>query len=294
MTTALDSLEISTTGRLKPIPVPGWLKASFRLTGSVAPSLAAAWADQMFFTPPKHAKVRPMEAEFLAAAERVSFSARGQRVTGWLWHGTGAPVLLVHGWGGHTGQMTPFARALVAKGQMVVGLDMPGHGESDGSKSSLIHFHAAMQSAAQVFGKFSGVIGHSFGCAGVMLALSHGLVADRAVFLAPPVVFQSFWDRFCESFGVSPAVWDRLISNAERHYQVRFSDLAPAQIAPRMRIPLRILHDRGDREVDCREGAELSRLWPGAELITTTGLGHNRILRDAGAVATAVEFFPAA
>jgi pimeloyl-ACP methyl ester carboxylesterase len=294
MAIALESLEISTTGRLKPIAVPGWLKASFRLTGSMAPGLAAAWADYAFFTPPKHAAVRPVEAEFLAAAERVSFSARGQRVAGWLWQGTGAPVLLVHGWGGHTGQMTPFAKELVAKGHMVVGLDMPGHGESEGGRSSLIHFHAAMQSAAQVFGRFSGVIAHSFGCAGVTLALSHGLVADRAVFLAPPAVFDSFWDRFCEGFGVSPAVWDRFIANAERRFEVRFDELTPAVLAPGMRVPLRILHDRGDREVACREGAELSRVWPGAELITTNGLGHNRILRDATAVAKAVEFFPVA
>jgi pimeloyl-ACP methyl ester carboxylesterase len=279
----------STTGRLNPIPIPSWLRASFKLTATVAPGLAAAWAGRVFFTP-RHARVRPKEAEALAAAETFTLRVDGRRIRGWAWRGEGSPILLVHGWGGHTGQMTALASALVAAGRRVVGVDMPGHGESEGSRSSLIHFTRAIESAGALFGPFSGVVGHSFGCAAITLALSRSLVAERAVFVAPPAAFQDFWDRFCEALGVPDPVWERVIASSQERLRVNWSDTIPASLAPRMRVPLRVLHDHDDGEVGYQEGVQLVGLWPGAELVTTRGLGHNRILRDAGAVARTVEF----
>jgi pimeloyl-ACP methyl ester carboxylesterase len=284
-----QSLNNSTTGRTNKIPIPAWLRTSFKLTASVAPGLAVAWADHVFFTP-RHAAVRPSEAEVLAAAEPFALRVDGHRVRGWVWKGSGAPVLLVHGWGGHAGQMTPLASALVGAGHRVMAVDMPGHGESEGGQSSLVHFHRALESVAAVFGPFAGVVAHSFGCAGVTLALSRALRADRAVFIAPPAAYQTFWDRFCDALGIPTPIWERVIAASQERLNVTWSDTVPAALAPSMRVPLRILHDRDDAEVGYQNGVEVAKLWPGAELITTTGLGHNRILRDAAAVAKVVEF----
>ena len=198
--------ENSTTGRLNPLPIPGWIRTSFKVTASVAPGLAAAWADRLFFTR-RRAALRPKEAEVLAAAEVFELRVGGRKVRGWVWSGAGAPVLLVHGWGGHTGQMTILASALRAAGHRVVGIDMPGHGESEGDQSSLIYFEQALHAAATLFfGSFAGVIGHSFGCAGVIARAMQGpFPPERAVFFAPPVRFQTFWDRFCDGVGHSGA-----------------------------------------------------------------------------------------
>ena len=64
-------------------------------------------------------------------------------------------------------------------------------------------------------------------------------------------------------------------------------------IAPSMRIPLLVIHDRDDKEVPFRIGREIAATWPGAELILTEGLGHQRILRDAGVTDAAVRFVDA-
>jgi pimeloyl-ACP methyl ester carboxylesterase len=167
---------------------------------------------------------------------------------------------------------------------------MPGHGESEGVQSSLVHFHRALVSASTLFGSFAGVAAHSFGCAAVTLALSQGFAAERAVFIAPPARFQAFWDRFCDGLGIPPTIWERVIANSQDRLRVVWSDLLPAALAPRLNVPLRMLHDREDTEVSYAESLELMRLWPGAELISTTGLGHNRILRDDASVANAVRF----
>ena len=49
-------------------------------------------------------------------------------------------VLLVHGWGGHAGQMLPLAESIAAQGLRPVLLEMPGHGSSRGSTSTLPQF----------------------------------------------------------------------------------------------------------------------------------------------------------
>ena len=51
-----------------------------------------------------------------------------------------------------------------------------------------------------------------------------------------------------------------------------------------------VVHDSDDMEVPWTNGADVAAAWPGAELVTTQGLGHRRILRDAGIVARVTAF----
>ncbi len=276
---------------LRPVPVPPWLRTGMRLAGAVAPDAAACLAQRFFFTP-LHAPVRPEERAALARGERFTVTARGRRIVGHAW-GEGPAVLLAHGWGGHAGQMTPLAGPLAAAGFRAVAIDLPAHGESEGRVSSLVHFAAALERAAALFGPVRGLVAHSFGAAATTYALFRGLLAERAVFFAPPARFDSFWVRFRAGAGVSEEVWRRMMRRAERWLDVRFDGIAPADLAPRMQVPLLILHDGGDREMPVGEGEELAGRWPGAALRRTMGLGHLRILRDGAAVAAAVRFIAA-
>jgi len=92
--------EKSTTGRLRPVPAPSWLRAGMRLASAFAPGTAARIAGKLFFTP-RHARVRDAEREVLARGELFSLAVRGDRVVGRAW-GEGPTVLLAHGWGGHS------------------------------------------------------------------------------------------------------------------------------------------------------------------------------------------------
>jgi pimeloyl-ACP methyl ester carboxylesterase len=287
-TLALPSSDKSTTGRLRPVPAPSWLRTGMQVASTLAPGAAARLARKLFFTPLR-ARLREEEGEVLARGESFSFELLGQRVVGRAW-GAGPAMLLAHGWGGHAGQMTPLVEPVVAAGFRAVALDLPGHGESGGSVSSLVHFASALRRAGSLFGPLRGIAAHSFGAAGAAYAISSGLGVDRAVFFAPPLGFESFWLRFRAGVGVSPRVMDRMLREAEEWLEVRFDGIAPADLAPRMTAPLLILHDPEDREVPFEEGAELARRWPGAQLRPAPGLGHLRILRDQGCVAAAVGF----
>jgi pimeloyl-ACP methyl ester carboxylesterase len=54
--------------------------------------------------------------------------------------------------------------------------------------------------------------------------------------------------------------------------------------------PLLLVHDRLDAETGWADSAAIARSWPGARLVSTTGLGHRRILRDPAVVAEATAF----
>jgi pimeloyl-ACP methyl ester carboxylesterase len=54
--------------------------------------------------------------------------------------------------------------------------------------------------------------------------------------------------------------------------------------------PLLIVHDRDDRETSWQASRTLAGSWTDARLLTTTGLGHNRILSDPTVVSASVAF----
>jgi pimeloyl-ACP methyl ester carboxylesterase len=264
------TLNNSTTGRLNPLPIPAWVRTGMRTTSFVAPSVAARLAERIFFSPLK-LRLRPEDREVLDRAERLT-------------------VILSHGWSGRAGQMTPFVAPLLAADLRVVALDMPGHGGSEGKRSSLVHFAETLQQTAALFGPVHGLVAHSFGAAASVYALSRGLAVERAVFVAPTARFEPFWDRFREGLGIPEGVLQEALNHAEQWLEARIADMRPLDLATRMATPLLILHDTDDREVAIEEGQALASNWNGAILRESRGLGHNRILRDPAIAAASSDF----
>jgi hypothetical protein len=44
------------------------------------------------------------------------------------------------------------------------------------------------------------------------------------------------------------------------------------------------IYDRDDTRVDHGDAERIAGLWPGCRIVKTEGLGHNRILQDAGVI----------
>ena len=61
-------------------------------------------------------------------------------------------------------------------------------------------------------------------------------------------------------------------------------------VGTRLALPALIVHDRGDAEIPYQDGVDTAAAWPGAELLTTEGLGHRLILRDPEVVERATRF----
>lgn len=70
----------------------------------------------------------------------------------------------------------------------------------------------------------------------------------------------------------------------------RPADMRATVVAPLITTPALLVHDQHDREVSADSALEYAAQWRGAKLMTTRGLGHVRILRDAGVVAEVIRF----
>lgn len=264
------------------------LRAAFAVLARVAPGLAARWALDLFFTPHGRRRSRRGRA-FLASGRRFDVRVEGQRVAGWSW-GRGPNVYLVHGWAGVSGQMAAFGPPLVANGFRVVAFDAPGHGASEGRRSSIVHFARALRAIAAQEGEAYAVIAHSLGAAATVHALSQGLRVSRAVFVGPTAGPRDWADQFRDHLGIPTQVMDAMRERSERWLGFSWEQFDIPRLARSQALPLLVFHDRHDLEVPWKDGAAIASAWPGAGLVTTTGLGHRRILRDPRVVREAVSF----
>lgn len=259
-----------------PAPVRGLLSAASRL----APGPTARWAERRFLTPVRHpAGERHRETWARATPEPLPFA--GRELAGWRWGEEGPAVWLVHGWSGSARQLAALAPSLAAEGFRVRAWDLPAHGASPGRSTHLGELVQVLAAAAARFGPPEAIVAHSFGAAAATVALADGLPARRAAFVAPPVELEGFADLFARFLGLSPRVRRLLQERVERRVGRPWRELTPALLAPRLgAVSLLVLHDAEDHEVGVDHGERLAAAWPGSELVVTTGLGHNRILRD--------------
>jgi pimeloyl-ACP methyl ester carboxylesterase len=278
----------STIVRLSRAALRPSMRTAFTILGHAAPGLAATWALDLFFTPRGRRGSRRIRA-VLADARRFDLTVRGQRVAAWSW-GDGPAVYLVHGWAGVGGQLAAFVPVLTAHGFRAVAFDAPGHGDSEGRRSSIVHFADALQALTAREGNAHAVIAHSLGAAAALRAITRGVGVERAVFIGPTGGPRDWSERFRRQLGVPPHVMAAMRERSERWLGARWEEFDVPMLARGQSAPLLILHDRDDEEVPWSDGAAIAQAWPGARLVTTTGLGHRRILRDERVVGQAVAF----
>jgi pimeloyl-ACP methyl ester carboxylesterase len=213
----------------------------------------------------------------------------GKPLAVWRW-GRGPAVLLVHGWGSRGARLASFIAPLTDARFSVVAFDAPGHGASAGRLSSLPQFISAILAVARELGRVEAIVAHSMGGAATTLAMARGLTAGRLVFLAPAADPAGYSERFASVLGLSPHVLSRMKLGLERRFGMAWKDFDVLASARTMTTPLLVFHDREDRDVAWSDGAAIAAAWPGAELVSTEGLGHRRIVQDPAVVARAVAF----
>ena len=256
---------------------------------AVSPALAASAVAPFFFLAPRRRPRSWEEREVLKDGVRLEIVGERRRMPAWRW-GTGPAVLLVHGWGGCAGQMTPFVWPLLRAGFSAVAIDAPAHGEAKGRLASIPVFAAAIERAAEVAGPLAGVVAHSMGSAAFSLAASRGLLARRAVFVGPPSDAAVWYRDFVRWLSLPEAAEPAFRARIEAIAGERLDRLNVRALGPEMKVPLLVIHDRHDREVPLSAGQEVARFSADARLLVTERLGHRRILKDPDVADAAVRF----
>lgn len=263
------------------------------------PGLAVRVAQRLFGTPlpPRWlGRRRAWSAHWLI--ERWPFERAGLTLYRDSTAAGDAPaVLLVHGWGGHAGQMLPLAGALAARGLQALILEMPAHGRSAGSTSNLPQFARAVEyvvAQLQASGlTLQAVVAHSLGANAAAHALSRGLAVQGLVMLAPPASPHAYTQLFARMFGLSEPTRGAMQRRIEAREGIVMPQFEPPAVGPRILVPTLVVHDRGDRINRFADGEAYARAIAGAQLQATQGLGHMKILKEPAVLDSVADFVSA-
>lgn len=268
-----------------------WLAT--RAAAAVSPRLAGPIAARLWFTPwrvPVGERAAQRQAEWLRPTEAVSFEVDGLRLAGFA-AGTGPNVLLVHGWGERAASLGAFVTPLVDAGYRVVGVDLPGHGASEGGQADGFEIASAIRGVAAALGDVRALVGHSMGATTSLYAASEGMPVDALVLLAPSPRLDNALKTFARLLSLSPNAVEGLKATIERRYgRGVWGTFSGLRVASNVRVPGLIVHDKDDPQVEFEDAEALHAAWPGSRLFTTESLGHARILRDPKVIEAVTSF----
>ncbi|WP_303312523.1 alpha/beta fold hydrolase [Hymenobacter sp. BT730] len=273
-----------------------FLRIQMRLLALVSTELAfrAAWR---VFTTPRRLPAKAWEAAALAQARSFQVQSGKYQIAAYEWNAEGSKtVLLVHGWEHRASFWGVFVRSLIKAGYRVVALDGPAHGASSGSQTTLPAFAQAVQTVADQVGPIYAVVAHSFGgAATVGVPVHFNKAADgqlpRLTLLSVPASTSAVAQRFAALLQLPSTVLERMSQYVRQQHgrdAESFSLLQTGRLFPTHRALL--LHDHADESIPFAEAQELASRWPGLEFRPTSGLGHNRIMRDPMVIAQILEF----
>jgi pimeloyl-ACP methyl ester carboxylesterase len=262
--------------------------SSLKYSSRILPHTAALWAEDIFLTPTR--VPRPLsEKTWFESARKFSID-NGIAAYEWGPH-EGPIVALVHGWSGRGTQMAAFAEPLAAKGYRVVAFDGPAHGNSPGKQTNVGDFSNFLVRAQKELGQpFKAVVGHSFGSGCSVLATSRGLQTEKLVLIAGPSRYEIVVGNYLKFAGLSPRSQEYFKDSLAKKVGLSDRNLNVGKIGSSLHIPVLVVHDKEDKEVRYQAALDIKEAWPEAQVVTTQGLGHRRILKDSHVVDEVVRF----
>ncbi len=283
----------ATTAYYRSVPGVGPLRIALAFLQRLWPALAVRAACRLFLTPlpPKWLARRTSWGAGWRIAQQPFEEAS---VTLYEGDGDGPSVLLVHGWGGHAGQMKTMAAALRAAGMRTVIMEMPAHGRSAGLQSNLPQFARAIDYVAARLGEggrpVHTLIAHSLGATAAAFATARNLPIERLVLLAPAASPPAYTRMFAQVFGLSERTRAAMQRRIEAREGVLMQHFEPSMLGARVRVLMMVVHDRKDTINPFGDGEAYVGAIAGATMLETDGLGHRAILKDAAVVAAVASF----
>lgn len=271
--------------------VPWSLRAAVRIGSVLTPRRIERQALAWFSTPMDSSRRRAeASADGGAVIERLAVA--GQRIAVYRWGEVGAApsVLFSHGWSSFGLRFLPWVARLREQGFAVLAFDQPGHGRNPKARITLPGFVDTVQAVSQEYGGFAAAVGHSLGGAAVATAMAEGAPIGKALLIAPAGDAVAASRRFAHMVDLPKARRLGMQAMIEHASGRPMASFAAQHIVPVLAKPALIVHDLVDDDVPWEEGERYARFWPGARLLTVTGLGHHRIVNDPQTIDAGLRF----
>ena len=196
--------------------------------------------------------------------------------------GSGPAALLVHGWRSQAADLPRISSVLVDAGYQVWMPDLPGHGHSDGEHLSIPLAATMLQAVQAHSGPFALAVGHSYGGACLVHAMSEGLQVQRVALLAAPTHYGRFARQAALQGGMPQAMVEPWLAKLGLAIGCHPDEIDMKRQARSLAVPALLAHSRDDAVTPFNDMAEVASEWRGAKWLPLDGLGHFRVLTDAG------------
>jgi pimeloyl-ACP methyl ester carboxylesterase len=207
-------------------------------------------------------------------------------------------ALVLHGWRSRTDLMALMIKDLTGHGWDAVGLDLPGHGGSSGRRLNLKLGVEAANAAADWLGPFDVIVGHSFGGAVGVSAVTGAIAGARVlrpaklVTISAPSSMPDLFAGVGRFFGLGKRAQAAMERRIHKIAGRPLSEFVSSNQIKAYGGEVLVIHAPDDREVAFSEAETMSNDNSHVSLKAFDGLGHRRIITDP-AVFAAIRNFAA-
>jgi len=257
--------------------------------------LAASMLSKLWFTVFK-SKAKPWVLKFWQTADsRLEIKVNDKIITVHIW-GHGPLIVMMHGWSGSGTQFRKFIPSLIKAGYRIALFDAPSHGINPGKKSHLIEFSDTLIVIQKKLGDINTVISHSFGSMATVVAMQRELAAKKMILIAPHLDANEMHITYSELLNLNPRLSNRFRDLIELKMKsiLKIEEiwgyLSPKKLLSHNSYKGLLIYDLNDEEIPQKQFKEIERYWKNSTVITTTDLGHHRILKDKNIINEVVNY----
>jgi pimeloyl-ACP methyl ester carboxylesterase len=184
---------------------------------------------------------------------------------------------------------------LVRAGYSAVAFDGPAHGVSEGRSTSYFEFTDVVSTLIEPDRGFDvhGIVAHSFGAGAVVNGLARRKDPVTTVLLAPALKVKDFLFDAFERHGVPPGIYEKVVADYEARFGYSLDRDDPHRHLGDLRGSTLVVHDRDDSVIAYHDSQALCGRLERVTLMSTSGLGHRKIMTDPEVVKTAVSHLKA-
>lgn len=277
--------------RSQSVKIPKVILISAKFLSLISSKLATLFAAKLFTTPIKYRiPKREMEMDANTIQEKVFIPSINKEVVVYKYGESEKKILLVHGWSGRGTQLHKIAEELLKNGFSTVSFDAPGHGKSSGNSTIMIEFIASILFLESKYGKFEGAVGHSLGGISLLNATKSGLKINYLITIGSADIIKDIIDDFIFKLDLNTKFCALLQNHFEKKFGASMNSFSAFLSAKEIDIPVLIIHDNDDAEVDVKCGINIHRNLKNGQLMLTKGLGHRKILGNEDVIEKVVDF----
>ncbi|MBX2896415.1 MAG: alpha/beta hydrolase [Cyclobacteriaceae bacterium] len=257
---------------------------------TISSRLAVRYFDTIFFSPLRY-KIPEKEQECEKQATMDVIVANGIRIQTYVWGEADKPyILLMHGWAGRATQFRKFIPEFVMAGYRLIGFDGPAHGRSSGNRTNILEFETALKMVIGRWGEPAGAIAHSFGGGALLYAIMNGLPVKKLINIASPTMADEIIKSYLRAVNGSWKTGMKFKELIRKKYNRDFEEFTANYFIKHIKnLDLMLVHDESDTDVPIIQAEKLAEKFP-VQFLKTSGLGHNRILKDEAVIKACLDF----